>query len=89
MENKNFDSYFDELCKKEKNKKEQKKDIFEKNIQSHIVYVDENGNVSKTKNNSFKSSSNKLHTFIYILGCVLGILYLINEILNHFSIYLF
>lgn len=89
MKNNDFDTYFNELCKKEKDKKEQKKDLFEKNIQPHIVYMDEDGNISKKKKKSPKSTSSKFSTFVYILGCIFGILYLINEILNHFSIYLF
>lgn len=50
MTNKQIDSRLDEICKKSKREKERKKNIFNENIKSHIVYMDENGNVIPVKN---------------------------------------
>ena len=52
-----FDSEFDKLCQKKREEKERKKKTFNENIKSHIVYMDDDGNI--IKNPPRKASENK------------------------------
>lgn len=68
MKNESFDKWLDESCKERKAEKEKKKEIFNKNIQSHIVYMDEYGKIYKKE----KSEPEKGKTdFESVLKCVL------------------
>lgn len=56
MAKKDFDSEFNRICEDKRAQKEYKKNIFKRNIQPRIVYMDENGNIIKKQKNSYISS---------------------------------
>ena len=67
---KDFNYYFDDLCKENKKEKERKKQVFNENVKPHIVYMDEDGKTYKGKDNKpMKKPSNKPsnNTIYYLL----------------------
>lgn len=47
---KTFESELNRICEDKKRQKEYKKQLFNQNIKSHIVYMDENGNIPQKIN---------------------------------------
>lgn len=47
-DNDKFNERFEHICQNEKQRKQRKKEVFEKNIKPHLVYEDEHGNIVKT-----------------------------------------
>ena len=76
---KDFNNYFDDLCKENKKEKERKKQVFNENVKPHIVYMDEDGKTYKDKDNkptkrpSNKPSNNTIYYLLlfFFIICVL------------------
>lgn len=45
--NDKFNERFEQICQQEKCKKERKKEIFNKNVNPYLVYMDDDGNIVK------------------------------------------
>ena len=56
---KTLESELNRICEDKKRQKEYKKQLFNQNIKSHIVYMDENGNISKKVNSNFSAEDKK------------------------------
>ena len=56
---KSLESELDRICEDKRKQKEYKKQLFDRNIKPHIVYMDENGNVSKKSNLYFSDNDKK------------------------------
>ena len=56
---KTLESELNRICEDKKRQKEYKKQLFNQNIKPHIVYMDENGNISKKVNSNFSAEDKK------------------------------
>lgn len=56
---KNFEHELNRMCNEKHQLKEFKKSAFNHNIKPHIVYMDENGNISKKKNSYLSNEGKK------------------------------
>ena len=76
MKKETFDTRFDEICKERKVEKEKKKELFNKNIQSHIVYMDEYGKIYKKDMSESQEKNTGLESFLkcILIGVILALL---------------
>lgn len=76
MKKESFDTRFDEICKERKAEKEKKKELFNKNIQSHIVYMDEYGKIYKKDMPESQKKNTGLESFLkcILIGVILALL---------------
>ena len=84
---KEFNTYLDEVCRENKKKKIRKKEIFNNNIKSHIVYMDENGKIYKKKQQENKRfDENKIFPLkILLYSAIFALLiYIIYELVPLF-----
>lgn len=56
---KSLESELDRICEDKRKQKEYKKQLFNRNIKPHIVYMDENGNISKKPDLYFSDNEKK------------------------------
>ena len=77
MKNEKFDAWFDESCKERKAEKDKKKELFNKNIQPHIVYMDEYGKIyKKEEQQEPKKKASNIEPFLkcVVTGMILALL---------------
>ncbi len=87
MKKESFDTRFDEICKERKIEKEKKKELFNKNIQSHIVYMDEYGKVYKKEMPENQKKTIYFENFLkcILIGIILALLiYIFYELIPVF-----
>lgn len=71
-----FDYEFDKVVYKKKKEKQQKKELFERNVKDHVVYMDEQGKLyKKNKNETHDDEAGlKLVCFIIVVIMILMVL---------------
>ena len=71
-----FDYEFDKVVYKKKKEKQQKKELFERNVKDHVVYIDEQGKLyKKNKNETHDDEVGlKLVCFIIVVIMILMVL---------------
>mgnify|MGYP003301496665 CR=1 FL=1 len=84
MAKKDFNEKFSEICNKEKQEKAMKQKKFDENIKSHIVYMDDNGNITKDKPKHQKNK-NDITVGQAFLYCLLVIALVIYIYVNYFN----
>lgn len=87
MKNESFDKWLDKSCKERKAEKEKKKEIFNKNIQSRIVYMDECGKVYKKEMPENQKKNIYIENFLkcILIGIILALLiYIFYELIPVF-----
>ena len=84
MAKKDFDEKFNEICNREKQEKEKKKKKFNENIKSHLVYMDDDGNIIKDKPKQ-QDSKNDITVGQAFLYSLLVIVFVIYIYVNYFS----
>lgn len=83
MKNESFDKWLDESCKERKAEKEKKKEVFNKNIQSHIVYMDEYGKIYKKETPAPQKEKSSFESLLkcILIGVILALLiYIVYEL---------
>lgn len=84
MAKKDFNEKFNEICNKEKQEKAMKQQKFNENIKSHIVYMDDNGNITKEKPKQ-QNNKNDITVGQAFLYCLLVIALVIYIYVNYFN----
>ena len=71
-----FDYEFDKVVYKKKKEKQQKKELFERNVKDHVVYMDEQGKLyKKNKTETHEDEAGlKLVCFIIVVIMILMVL---------------
>lgn len=80
---KDFDGYFDELCREKKKEKERKKQLYKKNVKGHIVYMDEYGRIYKKEQRDklVKKSKFEFCFKVFLCSIILALtIYIIYEL---------